>query len=231
MSHSARASSTPTKSTASAARVSPNGVWLETKNGECLISEFIQGQPHYALRKEDPKGHLVSHAVDRLRCHFPVDTLLGAWDVIDLRGNNIMVDEHGRAWRIDKGCMFQWRARGEKKIAERWSNAAPAQREQGCCENLRQPHRPRNRRSGSRLFAAPVCHRGSGIRQPAASIGSAASLYKTALRRKALSCPKLAALAEQPERGCVESTTKVGDHMCFDRSKKTYPWRPYRAPL
>ncbi len=88
---------------------------VDTEKGKRLISEFIRGQPLSTLRSKGHDSTAVRHAIDRLKAHFVVDALLGAWDAIGVKGNNIMVDERGRAWRIDNGCAFQWRARGENK--------------------------------------------------------------------------------------------------------------------
>ena len=53
---------------------------------------------------------------------YPIDVLLGNWDVVGADMDNILVDKEGHAWRIDNGSTFNFRAQGAKKDAASWEN-------------------------------------------------------------------------------------------------------------
>jgi 8-oxo-dGTP pyrophosphatase MutT (NUDIX family)/2'-5' RNA ligase len=59
----------------------------------------------------------------QLRQHFVLDALLGNWDVIGAGADNVMVDKAGKAWRIDNGGSMRYRAQGEPKSSQQWSDS------------------------------------------------------------------------------------------------------------
>lgn len=48
---------------------------------------------------------------------FVADAWLANWDVIGLTFDNVQIDSHGNAWRIDAGGSLEWRAQGKAKGA------------------------------------------------------------------------------------------------------------------
>jgi 8-oxo-dGTP pyrophosphatase MutT (NUDIX family)/2'-5' RNA ligase len=59
----------------------------------------------------------------QLQQHFVMDALLGNWDVIGMNADNVMVDKTGKAWRIDNGGSMRYRAQGEPKSSQQWSDS------------------------------------------------------------------------------------------------------------
>ena len=59
---------------------------------------------------------------DELLAGYPVDALIGNWDVIGLDADNVLVDEDGHPWRCDNGSAFDFRAMGAKKADAAWKD-------------------------------------------------------------------------------------------------------------
>ncbi len=84
------------------------------------LAQFVEGKTlaDY-LRTASAKDK--AQVMDKLGEHFPVDALLGNWDVAGLNHDNIVVDAAGTPWRIDNGGSLRYRAQGTAKTAEEWS--------------------------------------------------------------------------------------------------------------
>lgn len=97
----------------------PKFQFYETAKGPVKLAEYIPGRTLATVKSADPK--LYAKAVKQLQKHFAVDALFGNWDVIGLAGDNVLVDDHGNAWRIDNGGSFRFRAMGSRKTADQWN--------------------------------------------------------------------------------------------------------------
>jgi hypothetical protein len=78
-------------------------------------------QKLYACPRWTLLAGLYQKAVADLQRHFAADALFGNWDVVGLSADNVLVDLAGRAWRIDNGGSFRFRAQGTKKTADQWN--------------------------------------------------------------------------------------------------------------
>jgi len=54
--------------------------------------------------------------------HFALDVIAGAWDVLGMEWDNILVDDKGECWRCDNGGAFRRRAQGGLKKNAQWEN-------------------------------------------------------------------------------------------------------------
>lgn len=84
-----------------------------TAGGPVKLAEFIEGESlGDVLRKGGKKAAAARAAAQEL---FAADALFSNRDVVGLDYDNILVDKQGRAWRIDNGGSFRFRAQGSRK--------------------------------------------------------------------------------------------------------------------
>lgn len=84
---------------------------LYQHNGQTVkMSRYVEGR-----HLKDLEGAERGNAVHELRKHYAVDALLGNHDVVGLDQDNIIVDKHGKVWRVDNGGSLHHRAMGELK--------------------------------------------------------------------------------------------------------------------
>ena len=84
------------------------------------IAEFIEGKDlgsWWKKASEDERKRMSSKLAEGM----DVDAMLGNWNVIGMSGDNILVDKDGNPWRIDNGGSLSFRAQGEKKTGDQWS--------------------------------------------------------------------------------------------------------------
>lgn len=87
--------------------------------GPTKLGVWIEGtRPLSAL-----KGAELEAARAKLREGFALDALLGNWDVIGLKSDNILVGPDGRVYRVDNGGALAYRAQGAKKSGTQWGPA------------------------------------------------------------------------------------------------------------
>ena len=95
----------------------PNSkLYKDTDGRPVKIAEFIQGTT--LANAVDSAKH--ENTLNQLRWNFIVDALLGNWDVIGFRQDNILIDTSGTPWRIDNGGSLRFRAKGSRKNLEDW---------------------------------------------------------------------------------------------------------------
>lgn len=91
----------------------PEAHLYETKAGPVKLAEYIEGRTLDKL-----SGSERDAAFKELHSGFAADALLGNYDVVGMGLDNILVDNTGKAWRIDNGGSFRYRAQGALKT--RW---------------------------------------------------------------------------------------------------------------
>lgn len=87
---------------------------IETARGPVKLSEFIPNTESLksVLAKGGPRAKKVVRAIQK---DMHMDALLGNWDVVGLKSDNILIDAKGVAWRIDNGGALRRRAQGALK--------------------------------------------------------------------------------------------------------------------
>lgn len=90
----------------------------ETSSGPVKLSEYKDDLVSLgeALGKASPSQK--KKLLAEVRKGFAADALMGNWDVVGASLDNVMIDGNGRAWRIDNGGSFRYRAQGKKKEKE-----------------------------------------------------------------------------------------------------------------
>lgn len=89
----------------------------ETNKGPVKLSNFIEGK---TLDQVMTGGKLDPRIASDIQDGFAADVLMGNRDVIGMNFDNILIDSRGRAWRIDNGASFDFRAQGAQKEYDDW---------------------------------------------------------------------------------------------------------------
>ena len=90
----------------------PDSHLYETDDGPVKLSKFIEATEYGKL---DP--HAKELAKKEIQKGFAVDAVLGNWDVIGSKNDNVMVDKDGKVWRIDVGGGMEYSGAGTLKGA------------------------------------------------------------------------------------------------------------------
>ena len=102
----------------------PRSKLYERTTGPAKLSEFHEGKTLGELQLSDPAAYQA--AVLELRKGFVADALLGNWDVIGMKADNILVLPNGKVLRIDNGGSLRYRAQGcssrRLSSAMQWGN-------------------------------------------------------------------------------------------------------------
>lgn len=83
------------------------------------LAEYIEGESlsEYLNHATTRQKRLI---FNQIRKGFVADCLSANWDVIGLDLDNIIIDADGKAWRIDNGGAFTFRAQGSNKSFDQW---------------------------------------------------------------------------------------------------------------
>ena len=96
---------------------------IERKRTEnYMYNRYIDGTPLGQWEK-GKSAEEIAEMRGKISAGFVVDALLGAWDVVGLAKDNIIIDKAGVPIRIDVGGSLEYRAQGKKKEKEEWSDA------------------------------------------------------------------------------------------------------------
>lgn len=92
-------------------------------SGPVKLSEFMPETKSLDAILKSKDEALKAKVVKQLKDGFVVDALLGNWDVVGLGMDNVLVDQSGKAWRIDNGGSLRFRAQGERKTEAQWNGS------------------------------------------------------------------------------------------------------------
>jgi SPP1 gp7 family putative phage head morphogenesis protein len=90
----------------------------ETPQGPVKLAQVVEGESLDAVLKAGDAAR-IARVRKNLQQHLAADALLGNWDVIGLKRDNILVDAQDNVWRIDNGGALRYRAQGAPK-GEAW---------------------------------------------------------------------------------------------------------------
>lgn len=94
----------------------------DTSNGPVKLSRYYEGTTSLSdwWRKASKKEKDAMSAA--LRKQYATDVLLGNWDVVGMDADNILIDKHGKPWRIDNGGAMSYKAMGGTKPDSSWND-------------------------------------------------------------------------------------------------------------
>lgn len=96
---------------AAGARVPDGKMYYDKDGNPTKLTKYMDD----AKPLSDVSGDVRAKANKQLQDHFVLDAVMGNRDVVGLSADNILVDKHGNAHRIDNGSSFDFRAQGGKK--------------------------------------------------------------------------------------------------------------------
>jgi len=85
-----------------------------------LVGQWIDGK---LLRDINWNTDEYKEVSRKLHEGFALDCLFGNWDIIGKYQDNVVVDKNGVPWRIDNGGSLSFRAMGEKKKPEEYTES------------------------------------------------------------------------------------------------------------
>ena len=99
-----------------------------TKDGKTVkLSQFVDGGQSLGSYMASATPDQKKAVIDQLKQGYIVDALAANWDVLGADQDNVLVDKQGRAWRIDNGAAFSFRAQGAKKKPEEFEQREHAE--------------------------------------------------------------------------------------------------------
>jgi hypothetical protein len=98
----------------------PESHLYNTSGGPVRLSQWVEGKDLGEFLKTESNPEVKNQVLDEVRKGFAADAVLGNWDVIGPKFDNIKVGADGKVWRIDNGGALSLKGIGTPKPQGAW---------------------------------------------------------------------------------------------------------------